>query len=184
MPRVRLRSFPAALLLTGPLLLVAGWIAYGISHPNGPVSPVRPPVEQGSPPAGVAPLLPGFAEPEADLPADRLHERVDGAEDYLRSQGCVRLLAWELSAPRATLEILLFETQEGAGRVLARDAGPTRTPGPGEEASADAQGVLFRRGRAYVRLIADPEAPESPERLMAEARRVDEAVVGGLPRGR
>ena len=57
------------------------------------------------------------------------------------------------------------------------------TPGPGDEASADAQGVLFRRGKAYVRLIANPDARTEPDRLLAEAARVDRAILEGMGRG-
>ncbi len=183
MGRVRSRSLVTAVLLLVPLAGIAGWLAHGILNPApAPAAPVPGAV----PAAGTASAsaLPGLPAPESDLPADRLHERVDGAEDYLRGEGCVRMLSWDLADPKGTLDVLLFSSAEGAGRVLAHDAGPKRTPGPGDEASADAQGVLFRRGKAYVRLLADPDVPVEPARLLAEAGKVDRAIREGTGRGR
>ncbi len=181
MDRVRSRSLLTAALLLVPLAAVGGWLAHGLLHPSPvPAGPVAAPPSARPEPASA---VPGLPEATADLPADRLHERVDGAEDYLRAQGCVRMLAWDLADPKGSLEILLFSSPEGAGRVLAHDAGPKRTAGPGDEASADAQGVLFRRGKAYVRLLADPDAPVEPARLLAEAAKVDRAILEGLGRG-
>jgi hypothetical protein len=181
MARGRSRSLSTAALLLLPLAAVAGWLAHGILRPSPRSASAAPVARHPTPVAPTA--LRGFPDPSADLPADRLHERVDGAEDYLRGQGCVRLLAWDLEDPKGTLEVLLFSTPEGAGRVLAHDAGPKRTAGPGDEASSDAQSVLFRRGRAYVRLIADPGAAPYPARLLAEAARADRAILDGMGRG-
>ena len=182
MARGRSRSLFTALLLLLPLAAIAGWLLHGI------VNPVPLPADPATRAAGPAPgkpsPWPGLPDPQADLTPERLHERVDGAEDYLRAQWCVRLLAWDLADPKGTLEILLFSSPEGAGRVLAHDVGPKRTDGPGDEASSDPQSVLFRRGRAYVRLIADPDATTDPARLIAEAGRVDRAILDGLGRGR
>jgi hypothetical protein len=181
MARGRSRSLLTAALLLLPLAVVAGWLAHGILHPA--------PRPAGTAPAPPVPAsrkvsaLRGLPDPQADLSPERLHERVDGAEDYLRAQGCTRLLAWDLADPKGTLEILLFSSPDGAGRVLAHDAGPKRTAGPGDEASSDSQSVLFRRGRAYVRLIADPEAASDPARLLAEAARADRAILDGMGRG-
>ncbi len=180
MDRVRSRSLFTAVLLLVPLAALAGWLAHGIANPTPTPAAPRPPVAL---PAAPASALPGLPAPQADLPPDRLHERVDGAEDYLRSQGCVRMLAWDLAEPRGSLEIYLFSSPEGAGRVLAHDAGPKRTPGPGDEASADPQGALFRRGKAYVKLIADPNAGAPAARLLAEATKVDRAILEGRGRG-
>jgi hypothetical protein len=182
MARGRSRSRFTAVLLLVPLAAVAGWLAHGILNPS-PAPAGLSPVVPAPVPSPSSPVLSGFPEPGEDLPADRLHERVDGAEDYLRAEGCVRMLAWELAEPRGSLEILLFSSPEGAGRVLAHDAGPKRTAGPGDEASADAQGVLFRRGKAYVRLIADPDAAAEPARLLGEAAKVDRAILDGMGRG-
>jgi hypothetical protein len=175
------RSLATAALLLVPLAVVAGWLAHGALHP-APRPAAGTPASSRPTHAGPTALR-GFPDPTADLPADRLHERVDGAEDYLRGQGCVRLLAWDLAEPKGTLEVLLFSTPEGAGRVLTHDAGPKRTEGPGDEASSDAQSVLFRRGRAYVRLIADPDAAPERERLLREAAKADRAILGGMGRG-
>jgi hypothetical protein len=181
MARGRIRSLSTAVLLLVPLLVAVVWLAHGMLNPT--------PVPVGAAGAAIPStsrtqsVLPGLPQPEADLPADRLHERVDGAEDYLRAEGCVRLLAWELSSPKGTLEVLLFSSPEGAGRVLAHDAGPLRTPGPGDEASADSQGVLFRRGKAYVRLLGDPDVPAGPAILLSEAAKVDRAILDGMGRG-
>jgi hypothetical protein len=181
MVRARFRSLLTAALLLLPLAVVAGWLAHGILHPSPRPEAAAPAAPRPAP--LMPPALQGFPDPSADLPADRLHERVDGAEDYLRGQGCARLLAWDLEDPKGTLEVLLFSTPEGASRVLAHDAGPKRTAGPGDEASSDAQSVLFRRGRAYVRVIADPDAASDPARLLAEAARADRAILDGMGRG-
>ena len=182
MARGRSRSLFAAVLLLVPLAAVAGWLAHGILYP-APAPAASSPAVPAPAPSPLSSVFPGLPAPGEDLSADRLHERVDGAEDYLRAQGCVRMLAWELAEPKGSLEILLFSSPEGAGRVLAHDAGPKRTAGPGDEASADSQGVLFRRGKAYVRLIADPDAGAEPARLLAEAARVDRAILDGMERG-
>ncbi len=181
MDRVRSRSLFTAVLLLVPLAAVAGWLAHGVLNPSPlPATAGSPAPTPAAPPASA---LPGLPSPQADLPADRLHERVDGAEDYLRGQGCVRMLAWDLEDPKGSLDVFLFSSPDGAGRVLAHDAGPERTPGPGDEASADTQGVLFRRGKVYVKLIADPDAGVPPARLLEEAARVDRAILDGMGRG-
>jgi hypothetical protein len=117
--------------------------------------------------------------PDADLAADRLEDRVDGAAEYLRSQGCVRLLYWRLARPAADLEILVFDRSDGAKSVLARDAGPERTKGPGDEAQISAQAVYFRRGFHLVRLFADPGATADPQALSEKAAAIDRALEGG-----
>jgi hypothetical protein len=181
MGRGRSRSLLAAALLLLPLAAILGWLAHGVWHPAAPPAGSAPATQATA--SSKASALPGLPAPQADLPPDRLHERVNGAEDYLRAQGCVRLLAWDLADPKASLEVLLFSSPEGARKVLDRDAGPSRTEGPGDEASADPQGILFRRGRAYVRLVADPEAPPDASRLLAEAAKVDRAILDGMGRG-
>jgi hypothetical protein len=178
------RSMPsiAGLLLSLPLIAIATWFVYGGLHPGtGPTQgrPTLPPAAAKRSEAIVA----GFPDPEVVLPADRLHERVDGAEDYLRAHGCVKLLAWRLGDVQADLEVLVFNDAQGAGKVLARDVGPQRTTGPGEEASVDAQGILFRRGRIYARLTADPGSSTPPERLLEVAARLDRALIGGAEKG-
>src|SRR5512140_2290597 len=106
MDRGRSRSLFTAVLLLVPLAAVAGWLAHGILNPEAIPSAPGAAVARAAP-APAASALPGLPEPQADLPADRLHERVDGAEDYLRAQGCVRMLAWDLAEPKGSLEILL-----------------------------------------------------------------------------
>ena len=168
----RPRSLASALVAVIPLAIVAVVIFWGAIRPGDLPTVARP--------SSPAVPLPGLPIPAADLPAERLHERVDGAEDYLRSEGCVRLLAWDLAEPKSSLEIFVFQTVEGAGRVLARDAGNGRTDGPGDEASADPQSVLFRRGRVYVKLLADPDASPDAERLLAEATKADRAILDAM----
>jgi len=123
-----------------------------------------------------ASVLPGFPPPEADLPAGKLEDRVDGAADKLREDGCRRLIVWKLLNPPADLEILVFDKSEGAKQTLAREAGPGRDPGPGDEASVSDQAILFRRGTVIARLMADPEAPPAPAALMETARAIDRAI--------
>jgi hypothetical protein len=107
-----------------------------------------------------------------------LDERVDGAAELLRSEGCRSLFYWRLANPPADLELWAFGTAESASRALVRDAGQDRTSGTlGDEAWVSAQCVFFRRGKSYVRLIADETAP--PEALVAQAERLDRALLGG-----
>jgi hypothetical protein len=75
------------------------------------------------------------------------------------------------------MELLIFDRAEGAAGVLAKDAGPVRDPGPGEEASVTDQSVFFRRGRFYVRILGDPTANPGRQRLLDLAGRADH----GLP---
>ena len=119
-----------------------------------------------------------FPAPEFDLPADRLHERVDGAEPWLQSIGCTRLLAWQLAEPRLELEVLVFNSVSGAQRALDKDAGNSRTQSvPGDEGWTNEQVVYFRRGTRYCRLIA--ESRELAQALMKQAQRVDRALLSG-----
>ncbi len=178
MARIRLRTWLQALLLSIPLVVFSAWLGLGavkrFHRPRGGES--RSATSESSR-ATSSEILPGFPPPEADLPAGRLEERVDGAADHLRSHGCRRLLAWHLAAPPADLEILVFDRDEGAAAVLARDAGPGREAGPGDEASVSPQAVLFRRGALYARLIADPSAAPDAEKLMAIAAEIDRTLV-------
>jgi len=161
-----------ALLLAAPLAGLAAWIARGgfaRTHTPGP-----PPSGESVPsPAGP---LTGLPPPLADLPAARLEERVDGAAEYLRREGCRRLLAWRFEDPPADLEVLVFDGPEGARAVLARDAGPERTAGPGEEAAVSEQSILFRRGPVYARLFADPSTVIRSGSLEPVGERVDRAL--------
>lgn len=162
-----------AVLLTAPLALLTAWVLHGAaqrSHgvPEGPAASA----------AAVAVKLPlaGLPAPQADLAAARLEDRVDGAAEYLRAQGCRRLLYWRLEDTAADLELLVFATEAGARTALLRDAGPERTPGPGDEAQASAQAVYFRRGAVLVRLIVDP-GREAGAAVQAHARHVDGALL-------
>ena len=116
--------------------------------------------------------------PDADLPADRLEERVDGGAEALRADGCRRLLHWRFETPPADAEALVFETADGARTVLTREAGDERTPGPGDEAQLSPQSAYFRRGSVYVRIFLDPGAPESPE-LRKRAEEIDRVLAAG-----
>ena len=106
-----------------------------------------------------------------------MHERVNGAADALRAQGCGRLLYWRLEDPPAELELLIFNAEDGAAGVLAKDVGPERTPGPGDEASVGGGAIFFRRGSYYVRLLSAPGAAVDPDELLSLAVRVE----AGLP---
>lgn len=132
-----------------------------------------------APAAGVvaaAGLLPGFPEPLADLPPERFFERVDGAADALIAAGCVRLVHWHLPDLPADLELLVFRDEAGAAQVLGREIGPERTPGPGDEASVAPGSVYFRRGRIYVRLLAEAGQEPAGGRLAELAQRADAAL--------
>jgi hypothetical protein len=157
------------LLLAAPLVGLSGWLVHGwVTRSQGPA------VATG--------LLAGFPVPEADLPADKLEDRVDGAAEALRTQGCRRLLYWRLVDPPADLEVLVFRTAKGAGTTMEREAGPERMAGPGDEAQASDQAVYFRRGPFFVRLLLDPAASVSAETLTRKAHEVDRALRQGAGR--
>ena len=120
--------------------------------------------------------LPGFPAPVADLGPERFHERVDGAAEVLRTDGCERLVVWRFRDPGAEVSLLVFRDAAGAARELVRDAGTDRTPGPGDEAWAGASAVFFRRGRRYVRVLADSVASPAGTVLRDLARKVDDAL--------
>ena len=148
------------------------WLAPRARH--SAVSPIASVSAVSAPARASSDALP---PPELDLPASRLYERFDGAESSLRSLGCRRLMFWRIADAAADLEVLAFETPEGAAQALARDAGLDRTAGPGEEAWTNGQALYFRRGSIFVRIIADDAA--HGDALLARARRLDRALVAG-----
>jgi hypothetical protein len=165
----RWQPWLVALALALPLVGLAGWI-------------VRSAVAGGTASPAVEPSGPaddGLPAP-TDYTAERFEERVDGAAPALRAAGCERLRHWRLGAPPADAEALFFRSVDAARAALAREAGPGRTPGPGEEAQASAQSIYFRRGAVVVRLFADPEAASEADApaLLLRARQLDEALRG------
>jgi hypothetical protein len=165
----RLRSWLLALALAAPLVAISAWVIHGATHP-----PVRRPA-----PGEPAGAWPGLPRPIADLPSERLEERVDGAAFTLRAEGCRRLVLWRFEEPPADAEALFFATAEGARAVLGREAGASRTPGPGDEAQVEDQAVYFRRGTVLVRLFLDPGATPPPGGLAARADEIDRALLAG-----
>jgi hypothetical protein len=166
-----------ALLLATPLVALSAWVVRGaLSRDHGP-TPEDANFERPEPtPPAVADIpLPGFPPPATDLPEARLEERVNGAADILRAQGCRRLLFWRLNAPPSDLEILVFRTEDGASTALDRELGPERSGGLGDEALTSEQAVYFRRGPFLVHLFLDPGTPPGPG-LEARAREVDRAL--------
>jgi len=171
MSRRRPAAWLVAAALAAPLVAFAAWLIRGAVDPHA-----------GQPrPAGLAGVWIGLPPHRADLPADRLEERVDGAADALRAEGCRRLVAWRFEAPPADAEALFFATTQGARAVLEREAGRERTPGPGDEAQVSAQAVYFRRGTALVRVFLDPGASPAPDELVSRARDIDRALQAGGP---
>ncbi len=122
---------------------------------------------------------PGFPQPQQDLSRDRLEQRAGQAAQRLRELGCTRLLYWKWSQPTGDLELLRFETEAGAQKRMAEEAGSERRRlGPGEEASVGDSSLHFRRGKLYARLVAAGPEPEAV--LIAAGRRLDRAITGGL----
>ena len=161
-----------AIALAAPLVAMTAWVLRGATDPRAPEA--RP-----AAPAGV---WPGLPRPRADLPSERLEERVDGAADTLRADGCRRLVHWRFERPPADAEALFFGAAGGARAVLEREAGPERTPGPGNEAQVSDQAVYFRRGTVLVRVFLDPGTAPPPGELLARAGEIDHALrEGGLP---
>ena len=167
-------AWARGLVLATPLVGLTAWVIQGAVHrSHGPTFP-RPavPVERPA-------VLRGLPAPDADLPAARLEERVDGAAEALRAQGCRRLLHWRLADPPADLEALVFETSQGAHAAMEGDAGKDRTPGLGDEALAGDQFLYFRRGSVFVRLLLDPGVKADPASLQRRADQVDQALRQG-----
>jgi hypothetical protein len=171
----RSRGLVAAVLLLVPLAAVAAILAYG--GRNRAFGPREASVSTSAG-GGAGALLDGLAERTADLPPERFHEQVNGAAEFLISIGATRIVAWRVAGPpEAFLELLEFRDEAGARRALEQDAGGDRTPGPGDEAWAGADSVMFRRGRRYVRLTAPgATGPEAAATLAAVAARVDERL--------
>ena len=167
----RLRTWLLALGLAAPLVAITAWVIRGGTDPRA-----RQPAS-----TGMAGVWPGLPEPLADLPAERLEERVDGAADALRADGCRRLVAWRFERPPADAEALVFRSADGARAVLEREAGPGRMPGPGDEAQVSEQAVYFRRGPVLVRIFLDPGASSPPGELLARAGEIDRALREGGP---
>ena len=169
----RWSTWVVAPALAAPLVALTAWVAHGIVAP--------PKAREGiAAPAATATLAFAALPPDADLPADRLEERVDGGAEALRADGCRRLLHWRFETPPADAEALVFQTEAGAKTVLAREAGDERTPGPGVEAQLSPQSAYFRRGPVYVRIFLDPGAPASGE-LQKRAEEIDRALAAGGP---
>lgn len=191
---MRRSAWIRGLLLALPLVGLAAWLTIGgISRSFGPeheTAAPAPVADEGAAAraAGtssaettaptISSLPPGLPPRPEDYGPDTFFERVDGADEYLISKGCRRILVYVFDDPPAELELLVFETADGASEVLARDAGPERHEGPGEEASVSDEAVFFRRGDLYGRLYAMGEALPRPGALAALARSVDEALGG------
>ena len=171
------RLFPwfVSLLLVLPLAGILVWLVTGwMSRSFGPDPAATIETANFAGPGFTYPA--GLPIPGADFAAGRLYERVNGAADALIAAGCVRLLLWTFENPPAELELLVFTDDAGAARVLARDAGPERTAGPGDECSAGERSVFFRRGRLYARLLGEPGIAPDAMGLLDLARRIDRAL--------
>lgn len=176
MARGRARTWLQGTLLAAPLVLFEAWVVVGgVYGTHAPKVPPPPPQAATARVQGdeLREALAAFRPPDEEYPAAKLEDRVDGAADYLRGNGCRRILAWKWTDPPADLELLAFDGDAGAKAVLARDAGPGRQAGPGDEASMADQSILFRRGPFYARLMADPSARTDPAALAAVAQRLD-----------
>jgi hypothetical protein len=170
----RLPSWLLVVLLATPLLGLTAWVVRGaLRSPRRPSAGLDVPQPRPGGPAGV---WPGLPQHRADLPAERLEEHVDGAADALRASGCRRLVAWRFGNPPSDAEALFFATADGARAVLEREAGPDRTPGPGDEAHVSARSIYFRRGATLVRLFLDPGVAPPEGELAARAREIDRAL--------
>jgi hypothetical protein len=188
---MRRSAWIRGLLLALPLVGLATWLTVGgVSRSFGPdleapellgePSLAEPDAaHEASPAAAVSPsaLPAGLPSDPEDYRPDTFFERVNGADEYLISKGCRRILVWVFDDPPAELELLVFETAEGASEVLARDAGPERHEGAGEEASISDEAVFFRRGELYARIYAMGEALPKPGALAALAQRIDVSLV-------
>lgn len=168
----RAGDWRTAVGLTAPLVALVAWVVHGAVDPGAP---------QPAPP-GPAGVWAGLPQHRADLPAERLEERLGGGAAALRAAGCRRLVHWRFERPPADAEALFFATDEAARAVLAREAGPARTPGPGDEAQASPRAVFFRRGSVVVRVSLDPGAEAGGGDLLARANEIDRSLRKGSPR--
>ena len=184
------------LLLALPLVGLTAWLTVGgLSRSFGPEYEVPGTTSLGVSSLAVetvptlspaTPSLPaGFPSDFEDYAPDTFWERVNGADEYLLSRGCLRILVFDFDDPPAELELLVFDAETGASEVLARDAGPERQEGLGDEASVSEEAIFFRRGRLYGRLYAEGDARPGPGGLAALAIRIDESLAdwaeGGSP---
>ena len=169
----RLHSALLATLLSVPLIGVTAWVVRGALQAPRASSEAAVPQPHPEGPAGV---WPGLPQHRVDLPAERLEEQVDGAAEALRASGCRRLVAWRFEKPPADAEALFFATAEGALAFLDKEAGPARTPGPGDEAQVSPQAVYFRRASTLVRVFLDPGASAPAGELVARAQEIDRAI--------
>lgn len=173
MTRQRLTFAAVALLLIGAIAAVLCWLT---RRSPGPVRESA--VSAATAASGAGERRGGLPPPEIDLPPTRFYERVDGAEVALRALGCRRLMVWHLADVPADLEVLAFETEQGATSAFVRDVGADRMAGgPGDEAWTNGQALYLRRGSIVVRLIAD-EAGHG-EVLVARAKQIDRALLTG-----
>jgi hypothetical protein len=119
-----------------------------------------------------------FEKPTLDLPADRLAERVDGAEVKLRRLGCRRLMVWRLPASQMDLELFAFTDTEGAQNMLSDQIGRDRSPNmPGDEGWVGANVLYFRQGASFVRVVADGPCPV--DELVRIGRTASDAISKG-----
>ena len=155
----RLRTWLLALALAAPLVAITAWVIHGATDPRA-----RQPASTGL--AGVV----ARPAPAPRRPALRAARGARGRRGRrLRADGCRRLVAWRFERPPADAEALFFRSADGARAVLEREAGPGRTPGPGDEAQVSEQAVYFRRGAVLVRVFLDPGASPPPGELVARA---------------
>jgi hypothetical protein len=153
-----IRSWLLGIALATPLVLITAWLVRGALAPGAQPASTTAPAEAW--------------RASADLPAERLEERVNGAADTLRAAGCRRLLYWRSEDPGADAEALVFGTADQARAALSNEAGSERTAGPGDEAQASEQAVYYRSGPILVRVFADPGASGAAG-LLNVARRLE-----------
>ena len=174
MSRRKATIIAAAALLTIAALVGLGYALVNHASPgvNLPTASVSTSVPFASSSASRWP------QPDLDLSPSHFHERVDGADEHLRSLGCQRLLFWRVANPPVDLEVLVFDSAQGASKALAGDAAADRTAGlPGDEGWSNGQALYFRRGAVYARLIADNAG--QPQALLSLAQRMNGAIETG-----
>ena len=159
----RLRTWLVALALAAPLVAITAWVIHGATRPAARGR------RRSAGPAG------RLARP-APAPRRPARRAARGARGRRGRRAPRRAAAggsshWRFERPPADAEALFFGTAEGARAVLEREAGPERTPGPGDEAQVSAQAVYFRRGAGARARLPRP-------RGLAAARRAARAAPG------
>ena len=167
----RLRTWLLALALAAPLVAITAWVIHGATDP-----PARPPASRraGGRVARPAPTT------SPTCPSERLEERVDGAADALRADGCRRLVLWRFEQPPADAEALFFARR---GRRARRPRSARRAPSgrraPGTRPRCRTRPSTSGAGRSSSACSSTPAPRRRRASSLARAVEIDRALRAG-----